>query len=328
VRTDQRQLAIDIGTAYLTLLAAGRKTRATDDLLREAQAALRLAEESFKLGSVAGHDVALARTEEQQAQAELFDARQEVRAQRLALAFALGADRPIAVQVEETTFSLPRILTQTGTTETSNTSEMIPEALLRQALRADPASAKVRANREAAEAQYQLEVRRIMPLSDAQVGAARKNDPEGMAHNFSFEIPIPLFNWNQGGLKKAKAELLAAQAEEEKARRETVALLAEAWQSYTAAEHRHEVYSRQIAQARARLAGDAQDLFAAGQIDYTELLLARREWRQAELAAVDSWRESMISAWKILCRIGDNDLQSLDAGQKMNKDRIRENTSR
>lgn len=304
VRADQRQLAIDIGTAYFTLVAAGRKARATDDLLREAHAALRLAEESFKLGSVAGHDVALARTEEQQARADLFDARQEAKAQGLALAFALGAARPLAVQVAETTLSLPLALTQTAITETSSTSEMIPKALLSQALSVDPSSAKARADREAAEAQYQLELRRIVPLSEAQAGAARKNAPEGMGHNLSFDIPIPLFNWNQGGLKKARAELLATRMGEEKARRETIAHLSEAWQAYVAAKQRHEGYSRQIAEARVRLAVDAQDLFAAGQIGYTELLQARREWRQTELSDVDSWRESMIAAWKILCQIG------------------------
>ena len=266
-----------------------------------------MAEKSFKLGSVAGHDVTLARTEEQQARADLFDARQEAKAQGLALAFALGADRPVAVQVRETTLSLPLTLTQTAAHETSGTAEMIPETLLSQALSADPASAKTRASRKAAEAQYQLELRRIVPLADAQPGAARKNTSEGMGHNLSLDIPIPLFSWNQGGFQKAKAELLAAQTEEEKARRETIAHLAAAWQAYGSAWRRHEEYSRKIAEARARLAGDAQDLFAAGQIGYTELLQARREWRQAELAAVDSWRESMIAAWRILCQIGSMD---------------------
>jgi cobalt-zinc-cadmium efflux system outer membrane protein len=333
VRADQRQLAIDVGAAYLTLLAAERKEQAQQDMLKEARDALRLAEESFKLGSVAGHDVDLARTEARQAEAELFDARRDEQAQSLAFAFALGADRPMPARIQDAPPSMPlaiaQVVAQAATTTTLNAAApLLPGALLSQAQAADPACAKAKADRKAAEAQFQIEARRVLPLADAQVGAARKNDPEGMGHNFSFEIPIPLFDWNQGGMRKARAELLAAQADEEKARREIVSQLSVAWQSYVNAKQRYESYALRIAQDRALLAGDAQDLFAAGQIGYSELLQARREWRQAELAAVDSWRESMISAWEILCRIGDNDSQSLDAGKKTNKDRIRKNASR
>lgn len=304
VANEQRLLAIEIGTAYFTLLASERKDRAMDALLAEARAALRLAEESFKLGAVSGHDVDLARTEVTQAEAELFDTRRETRAQRLAFAFALGADRPLAVSITETTFTLPRELAPPVTTATL--AETVPPALIERALRSDPVYAKARASREAEEAALQLEYRRILPLSEAQGGAARKHDPEGMGHNLSFEIPIPLFNWNQGAIKKARAQLLTAQAEEEQARREAVSGLSEAWETYRTAHVRGTQYSGKITQARTRLALDAQELFASGQMSYTDLLQARREWRQAELAAVDAWSEEMIASWKILCRIGES----------------------
>lgn len=311
VRDERRQLAIEIGTSYFGLLAAGHKEKASEDLLHEAREALRLAEESFKLGAVSGHDVALARTEVRQAESELFDARREARAQALTFSFALGADRPIAARVQETTLTLPLDLDRVTTI-----SATLPEALLARAAERDPALARARAEREAAEQELKLEQLKIIPLHDAVGTAERKNAAEGMGATYAFEVPIPLFDWNKGGIGKARAALLAAQTEEEKARRELASRLSEAWESYNTARTRYETYALRLTADREKLALDAQDLFASGQMSYTDLLQARREWRQTELTAVDSWRERMASAWKIQCEIGNQGAQPVPKKRK------------
>lgn len=303
VRNDRRGLAREIGTTYIGLLGAARKIRSTEALRKGAQESLRLAEESFKVGLVSGHDVALAQTEVRQSEAELFDARHEEEAQSLAFAFALGADRPALVRIQDEEPRFTKLLPQDAAT----TATLPPESLLAQALKADPLYAKAQASREAAEAGLQLQYRRRVPLSEASASAGSKSVPEGTGGIFSLDIPIPLFDRNQGGVKKAKAELLAARTEEEKARREVAARLSEAWNAYSVAKQRYEGFAQQIEKSRARLASESNDLFAAGQISYTDLILARREWRQAELAAVSSWQESMADAWKILCELGAND---------------------
>jgi len=254
-----------------------------------------------------GECLALARVEVRQAEAELQDARDETRAQRLALAFALGADRPVPVHLQDTALTIPAEIDQATTA-----SEGVPEALLIHAPAEDPPYAQAKAARQAAEAELQLQYRRILPLSETQASAERKHAPDGMSGTFSFETPIPVLNWNQAGVKKAKAELLAAQAEEETARREVAAGLSEAWEAWRTARNRHRVFSEQITKDRAQLAGDARDLFTSGRIGYTELLQARREWRQAELSAVESWRVSMISAWRVLCQLGYNETEPSD----------------
>lgn len=68
VRADRRQLDVEVGSDCFALLAAERKEQVTTQLLAEARSALRLADESYKLGAVAGHDVALARVEVRQAE--------------------------------------------------------------------------------------------------------------------------------------------------------------------------------------------------------------------------------------------------------------------
>ncbi len=300
VRGDRRRLAIEIGAAYYALLAAGRKTKAQEELLKTAQESQRLAGESYRVGSAAGHDVELARAETTQAEADLLDARHEEHALALAFAFALGADRPVAVHLRESG-ARPAILSADAMT----TAPYPPPALVDRALGADPAYARAKASREAAEAAHRLEQRRMVPLSEATATAARKHDPEGMGYNLGFEIPIPLFDWNIGGVRKARAELLAAQTEEERARRAAIAGVTEAWEAWQAARHKYEAYANKIAIARGKLAQDSADLFAAGQIGYADLQQARREWRQSELAAADAWRESMTAAWTMECQTGE-----------------------
>jgi cobalt-zinc-cadmium efflux system outer membrane protein len=303
VARDQRQLASEIGTAYFKLAAAQHKVRISVLLLQNAKESLRLSEETQRVGSASGQDVKLAQAEAQQAEADLDDVRQEERMQGLAFAFAMGADRPIPIQVKETEMKEPTFFQ--GNEKTTST---LPQSLLSKALQTDPAYAKARAAQKEAEASLELEYRKIVPLSETQVIAGPERAPEGLGASLSFSAPIPLFNWNQGGIKRAQAELLAARTEEEKARREVVARMSDFWETYRMARQRFQTYAQPLAVSRARLAKGAQELFAAGQMSYPDLLQMWRQWQQAELAAVDFWRESMTAGWNIFCEI--------DVGQK------------
>ncbi|MCX7012460.1 MAG: TolC family protein [Candidatus Sumerlaeota bacterium] len=304
VRAEQRDLILEVGAAYCNLAAAARKIRISEGLLANAQESLRLADETFRIGSASGHDLNLAKTETAQAEAELFDAQNEERIQSLAFAFALGADHPLRIRIRESdvNWTIP--------VADEDTSASLPAPLAALALEFDPAYAKARAARQAAEASLQLERRKMIPLADAEASAANRKDPSALGkttHNYGFTVPIPLFNWNLGGVRKAKAELLAAQTDEEKARREALSRLSDAWESYRFARERYRRFSQPIVESRARLTKDAEELFGAGQIDYQEFLQTRGEWQQAELAAVDFWRDSMTAAFRLLAETGKYD---------------------
>jgi len=244
---------------------------------------------------VSGHDVEIAQADLLQAEADLFDAHQVTLRDRLVFGFALGSDRPVTVEIEDRSLELPDSLAGIST-------DTVSDDILQQVLDADPAYGSARSNREAAESLFQLEVRRIVPFTDVQAGGAVKTTPDGTAHNFTLDTPIPLLDWNRSGIKRARADLLAAQAAEERARRAVVEQLSRSWLEYRAARTRYEEFSVRIAADRARLAGDAQDLFAAGQVPYIELIQARSDWQQAELAAADAWRDSQVATWELLTR--------------------------
>ena len=293
IRQDRRLLAQEIGASYFNLAAAASKVRIQEELLRNAGESLRLAEEMLRLGAASAHEAESARCEAFQAEAEFLNSQHEERVQGLSFAFALGADRPIQIRVLETDADdLSRVLDEA-------TTGCLPQALRAKALEADPACAQAEAARQAAEAQLQLEYRRILPLSDVQGSAAKRRGFEGKSRDYLLDIPIPLFSWNRGGVKKARAELLAAQTEEENARRSAVARLSQEWEDCCFARRHYEEFAQPLVRSRAKLAGEAQQLFAMGQISYLELLQAREEWRKAESDAVDLWSEAMASAWRI-----------------------------
>jgi cobalt-zinc-cadmium efflux system outer membrane protein len=300
---EHRQLAREIGTAYYALAAAQRRERFERQLLATEREELRLAQESFKLGDVAQHHVDQAEAELMQAQADLDAAGHECRLQGLALAFALGADRPTPVQArDDDDASSPVLLADLPT------SGPLPQALEREILARDPTLAKARAERQAAEARLAAEQRRRLPLSDAQLLASRKNDPEGMAGLIEFSVPIPLFNWRGAAVRKARAELDAARAAEEQARRDVVARLTDAWERFEYARRHCESSVQPLVRRRASLAQASRDLFAAGQIGYLDLLQAQRDWIQAELAGVEAWNELRTSLWTLRCEMMDKAL--------------------
>jgi outer membrane protein TolC len=48
-------------------------------------------------------------------------------------------------------------------------------------------------------------------------------------------------------------------------------------------------------------------LFAAGQIEYNELLIAQRDNKQAQMSALSIWRDTSTAAWMLSCALGQHD---------------------
>lgn len=295
-RAERKTLDEEIGAAFFEMAGARRKAAVGVELLAEARNGARLVREMFKLGSAAGREVELAELEEAQAESELLNAQSDESMKGIALAFALGADRPVRPRLQEEIAEIPPPTTfpeDGGTTATAP-----PEALFEAVFAGDPACASAKAGRIAAEQALAGAQRRAIPLASAQAVGGPKRAPEGRALNFSFEVPIPLFDWNRAGIQSARAALLSAQAREEEARRTVAARLAKSWGEYQTARLQYRRF-RQMLASRERMSGGARELFSQGQVDYAELLRARREWRQSELTAADSWAAMQAAAWRL-----------------------------
>ncbi len=306
---DLRALESDIGSAWYELAAAQNKANVQRQLQHEASDALTEAQAKRQLGLISQHELLQSEAEAMQATADVESATSAARASGLTMAFALGTASPVVVQAAEsdglTTWTLSQSAASPAPQLSSDSFDALPpDWLIDAALKIDPAVPKARASREAAEAKLALQKVNQIPLADTGASGGMKHEPEGWGKVFSLDIPIPIFNWNRGAVKQAQADLLAAQAAEEKAHREVTARVSTDWQSWLAASHYDQSYSHPLDVARRRLADEAHELFQAGQISYIELLQARRDRDQAALAAVEQWQALMIAHWKLRVDIG------------------------
>jgi cobalt-zinc-cadmium efflux system outer membrane protein len=301
VRGEQRQLAIDIGTAYWGLVADERQVEAARALLATVQESQRLTQRDFELGYATGYDVARAEAETLEARGTLEDKENQRRQDQLAFAFALGADRPMWPEVLASAEVTSSVLADPAS------SEDLPEALIAHALARDPEFARAKAAREAAQAEVKLQFLQAVPLADVQGSAGYKWAPEGDSKTYALEGVIPLFSWNQGGIARARAELASAQADEEKARRAVIQSVATAWQDARLAHHRWSAISRPLAEHRETLVRSARRLYSLGESDYQTVLQVDRDWEKARLDEVDVWRTATVAAWTLDCTLGLHD---------------------
>jgi outer membrane protein, heavy metal efflux system len=304
VLSEQRQLTVEIASAYFNLVADQRKVQILENLLQLTAESFRLVSKQKELQIASDYDLDRIRAEQLKAESDLLDARSQLRLDQLAFAFALGADKPFYPVVEDCNDtiiqSLKDVVSDTNT----------PDSVIQQALQASPDWKAKQAAVIAAQEQLKVENLDSVPLADSSVSGGPKDSPEGWGSIFSFEIPIPLFNWNRSGIAKAKAELAAAQTQQEKARRDTVAAVSSAWQRYRTLATRWNQYTKVINELAQKNEQSASKLFTAGQIEYNELLIAQRDNRQAQLDALSTWQDTSTAAWVLSCVLGQHDVPS------------------
>lgn len=301
VLLEQRQLTIEIASAYFVLVADQRKEILIKNILQIIEESMRLVNKQKELQMVSDYDVDRIRAEQLKTQSDLHDAQSQIRMDQLAFAFAIGADKPFYPKVVDCNdifiSSLSDIISD----------ENIPMLVIQEALQADPQWREKKNLVIVAENQLQVQQKEAFLSSDSSVSGEPKDTAEGWGSIFSFEIPIPIFNWNKGGIRKAKAELAAAQAEEEKARRNVIANVSQVWQRCYSLNTRWNQYTKTLNELAQKNEQAASKLFAAGQIEYDEFLIAQRDNKQAQLDALNTWLDTSSSAWTLSCVLGQHD---------------------
>jgi outer membrane protein, heavy metal efflux system len=303
VLSEQRQLTVEIASAYLGLVADQRREKLIEHLLQLTDESMRLISKQKELQMVSNYELDRVRAEQLKIQSDLLDAHSQLRLDQLAFAFAIGVDKPCYPVVEDCN----DIFIQSLSSVVSD--QNIPESVIQNALQADPGWREKKAAVIAASNRLQVEKSNTFPLADdASVSGGPKDTPEGWGSMFSFEIPIPIFNRNKGGIRRAQAELTIAQVEEEKARRDAIAVVAQAWERYRTLSIRWNQYTKALNELAQKNELAASKLFAAGQIEYDEFLIAQRDNKQAQLDSLNTWLDTSTAAWRLSCVLGQHDL--------------------
>jgi outer membrane protein TolC len=230
-----------------------------------------------------------------------LDAKSNLRNDQLSFAFALGADKPFYPNVVDCNDDyISDLKLETRDSNDGN----IPDFVIEEAQQASPYWRQKKADVIAAENQLLAEYRKAIPLAETSASYGPKDAPEGWGSAFSLEFPIPLFDRNQAGISRAKAELTAAQTEEEKTRRDTIAAVSQAWERYHSLSIKWNKYTKPIAEMAEKNEKSASRLFEEGQINYEEFLIAQRDNKQAQVESLDVWINTSLASWTLSSELG------------------------
>ena len=109
-------------------------------------------------------------------------------------------------------------------------------------------------------------------------------------------IPVPLFNRNQGRLREARAEVVAAAARSRSTQNELSLLLRESYVELTTSLANSRTLKTEILSRAEKVLNTAEARYAAGDISLTEILPVRRDWAAIQLDYLESLRDVM-QAW-------------------------------
>jgi cobalt-zinc-cadmium efflux system outer membrane protein len=298
VLSEQRQLEIEVASAYFNIVADQQKAVLAEDIAKAYREFFRLSQKQNQQGDISGFNMEQARLEMLKAESELKDMQNTLAADRMSFAFALGADHPFYPVLADCgeKYIYPEgvpINKEDLTEEELNSGLQKDYDYMEKQIAADYAASRLR-----------IEKLNAIPLADASGSGGKKDSPEGDSKTYSLDVSIPLFDRNQAGIESAYAALRIAQADEEKARRDAIANITTKWKEYRTLAWKWEQYSSGSSQLAEKNSKTAARLYEMGRISYSELLLSQHENKNTQMEAVDNWRDLCTASWVLTSILG------------------------
>jgi len=114
--------------------------------------------------------------------------------------------------------------------------------------------------------------------------------------DLGLSIPLPVFNRNQGRLREARAEAVAAHARSRMTENELNLRLRESYAQLTGALATSRAFQAEILPRAETVLKSAESRYAAGDTSLAEVLPVRRDWAATQLNHLESLRDVML-AW-------------------------------
>ncbi|HBP19572.1 MAG TPA: hypothetical protein DEA08_17505, partial [Planctomycetes bacterium] len=270
--------------AFATALSLERAAGVQGQAQALATKAVELLEARVKAGDAVPADLSRVRIEATRARLEL--ARVESLRQRALLALATALGDP-SLQIQSLAGELESALELPALEELTRRLESNP--------RLKAAEAEVALQ----EARVELAKAKRIPDVSLDLFYRRLEATNRHAFDVGIGIPLPLFDRNQGGVRSAVAEQLAASARVRATRNELV-------RDLRTAHTRLSLLLQSVKVMREELLGEADNVlasvearFEAGDASLVEVLPVRRDWSTIQLGYIDALREVMV-AWSDL----------------------------
>ena len=300
----QRQRVLtDVRRSFSDVLFAQRTVELTEQLVRIGEEGVKSAEALMKAKEVARNDVLQACIEADTARVILERARNRYIAAWRNMASVMGAadmePRTLAGDIQD---GLPQL-------DWDDTFGRL--------LAESPQLASAQAGVARAQAALSRECAGRVPNVDLQAAVQYDNATRDTFASVQMGVPVPIYNRNQGNIRRAQAELLAAHNEVQRVELALRQRFAAVFEQYTNARYQVEKYTRDIlpnAQASLNLTNAG---YQQGEYSYLFLLTAQRTFFQTNLSYLDSLRELRAAATIIE---GNLLSDSLQAGETSDRD--------
>jgi outer membrane protein, heavy metal efflux system len=264
----------DVRRAFYDVLVAQRTLELTDQLVRIGLEGVRAAEGLLKAKEVSRVDVLQAKIEADTAQILAQKARNRYAAAWRNLAVVAG---------------VPDMSPTSLAGELQDGLSLITwDESVGRVLSESPVAAEAHSGVAKAQAALARECAQRIPNVDVQFGAQYDNASRDAIAGVQAGVPMPLFNRNQGNIRRAQAELTAAQAEVHRVELDLQQRLAATFEQYQNARCQVEKYAGQIlpnAQTSLELVAAG---YRQGEFNYVTLLTAQRTFFQVNLAYVEA----------------------------------------
>lgn len=301
-QSQRQRVLTDVRRNFYDVLVAQRKMELTEQLLRIGEEGVRSTESLVKAQEAARADTLQAHIEAESARVMLERARNQHAAAWRSLAAVVGAaNMPPQRLSGEAWDGLPLLTWE----ETYN-----------QLLSNSPQLAAARAGVARAQATVARECAQRVPNIDLQTAVQYDNATKYTWATVQAGVPMPIFNRNQGNIRKAQAELIASQNEVQRVELDLQQRLASVFEQYATARYQVERYSQDILPSAKKSLDLANTGYRQGEYNYLFLLTAQRTYFQTNLIYLDALRELHNAAAAIEGNLLSGSLQSSSADDR------------
>jgi cobalt-zinc-cadmium efflux system outer membrane protein len=286
-QAQQQRVLTDVRLGYYEVLVAQRRLEISQRLAEIARASLQTTNDLFRVEEVSEADVLRATIELQTAELALRTSTNAYAGAWGRLAAVLGGpDFPCRPLAGDLASDIPLI-------------EL--HATLDRLLAASPELSAAMVDVERARSAVVRAEVEWLPDVNVQGVIQQDNATDSSNGNLQVSLPIPYLNRNQGGVREARANLVAAQQAVGRVQLRLQQRLATVYQRYANARNEVDAYSQpkgilENARRTLELIGIA---YEAGQLSYVDLLTAQRTNAQTNLAYVEALGELWSAASEI-----------------------------
>lgn len=141
-----------------------------------------------------------------------------------------------------------------------------------------------------AQAQAQIRREQLEPVPDlsVQVGSQHDFATDDTIYSAQVQVPLPLYNRNQGNISAATAEWRQALDEAARIERVLQQRLAEVWRRYAAAQTQAEIYRNRILPRSQQTLELTTQAYQGAQLDFLRVLNARRTYFENRLRYLEA----------------------------------------